>query len=444
MATHEEDPDVTIDVDVRAERAVLGAMMADREVVPKVCEIIQAQDFATPAHREMYAIMLRRYLSSEPIDEVAMAAVLVDTPVPGHRSFLSWIGGASYLHTLMQSFPLTANAPYYADTVRKRAIRRRVMRANAEVDQFTRDGNIEPDELVDRAIHTFNQVYSRRTDFGVTWRVGFDRAMEYMREVGQGAGLSFGFKDLEKLIGTGRPGQMIVVAGRPGSGKTVFAGSIARHVSVRQRIGALYVTLEMSAEEMMLRNVAAETQINYNRLRDNALTEADFDRLDFIAAELENVPLYTTDAPKMSVPQLVAAYNHHGGPRSVGLVVADYLQLFQTNAKLTSRQEQVAELSRDLKLAAKEMGVPLIVLAQLNRASEMRADKRPQLSDLRESGAVEQDADIVIMVHRPDYYDEYDRPGEADLMVVKNRHGPTGTVTVASQLQWMRFMDMAV
>lgn len=444
MTFHEATPDATIDTDIAAERAVLGAMMADCEVVPSVGEILQPADFAHPAHREMFAIMTRRYLHGEPVDEVAMAALLAETPVPGHRSFLAWIGGAGYLHTLMQSVPVSANAPYYAELVRKRAVRRRVMTATVQVDRLARDGNVDPDELVDRSIHVFNQVHNRRTEYGVTWRVGFERAMQYMREVGAGTGLSFGFKDLEKLIGTARPGQMIVIAGRPGSGKTVFAGSIARNIALRQNTGVLYSTLEMSAEEMMLRNLSAEGQINYNRLRDNCLTEADNDRLDWVAAEMETAPLVTVDVPKMSVVQLVAAFNHHGGPQKIGLVVADYLQLFQTNGRLASRQEQVAELSRDLKLSAKEMGVPLIVLAQLNRANESRTDKRPQLSDLRESGAVEQDADIVIMVHRPDYYDEYDRPGEADLMVVKNRHGPTGTVVVASQLYWMRFMDLAV
>lgn len=443
MTNHEDVPDPTVDVDIMAERAVLGAMMADRDIVPKISDIVQATDFAQPAHREMFAIMVRRHTMGEPIDEVAMAALLAETPAPGHRNFLAWIGGASYLHTLMQSFPVSANAPYYADNVRKRAIRRRVLEAGAGVKRLAQESACEPDELVDRSIHLLNQVHNRRPDYGVSWRVGFERAMEYMREVGQGAGLSFGFKDLEKYTGTGRPGQMIVVAGRPGSGKTVFAGSIARNVAIRQGIGVLYATLEMSVDEMMLRNISAEGKINYNLLRDNRLTEKDYERLDFVAAELESAPLITTDMPKMSVPQLVATFNHHGGARKIGLVVADYLQLFQTNGKLTSRQEQVAELSRDLKLAAKEMGVPLIVLAQLNRANEMRADKRPQLSDLRESGAVEQDADIVIMVHRPDYYDEYERPGEADLMIMKNRHGQTHTVPVASQLYWMRFMDMA-
>ena len=440
------EPVPTVGTDVVAERAILGAMMADPSLIPKLVTVVKPEDFYATINGELFNLIVSRFMRGEPTDEISMASTLADLPGGGtHSSFLSKIGGAGYLHTLMASSITPSSALYYADIVRKKALRRRVTEAAARIDMLARTGTNDPDELVDRAFHVIGTLNANRgTGRAISFRDAYQRAMQYMDEVARGATVSTGFRDLEALTGAPRPGQMIVIAGRPGSGKTVFGASIARNMAIRQNAAILYATLEMTVEEMALRNLAAEAQVNFTALRDRRLSDQEMDRIELTGARLDSAPFFTLDTPQLSVVQLNAEIAKCNAETPLAAVFVDYLQLVHANGKLVSRQEQVAELSRELKLSARENGLPIFVLAQLNRASEARSDKRPQLSDLRESGAVEQDADVVVMVHRPDYYDEYDRPGEADLMVVKDRHGPTGIVPVASQLQWMRFMDLAV
>lgn len=447
MAELADPSTATVGTDVTAERAVLGSMMASPGVIPEVALKLKSSDFWSSIHRELYDILLSRHMRGEPIDEIAIASVLAGMPGGNqHQSFLSKIGGAAYLHTLMASVTIPASAPFYAEEIRKRAVRREMDVVASQIGQMTRSGLVEPDELADRAVHLIRSSSLRSNGRAVDFRTACQHAAQYMDEEASGGGISTGFYRLEEMIGKPRAGQLIVIAGRPGSGKTVFAASIARNVAIRQHVGVLYATLEMSIAEMAMRTMSAECSINYTRLRDRKPTEADRQRMNEVYEKHDGVPFYTVDIPHLSVLDFCSEFHYANANADVpvGAGIFDYLQLAKTNSKLQSRQEQVAELSRDFKLAAKELGIPLFVVAQLNRGPEQRTDKRPQLSDLRESGAVEQDADVVIMVHRPDYYDEFDRPGEADLMVVKNRHGPTGTVAVRSQLEYMRFMNLVV
>lgn len=439
----ESIPAPTVGTDVAAERAILGAMMESPAIIPELAAILRPEDFFNAQHGQMYSILVSRYNKGEPVDAVTMGGVFAGMSTPGHRSFLAQIGGAGYLHTLIQSVPIPSSAPYLANVVRQKAVRRKVAATAEEIERLAKDGEAEADELVPRAVHLINTVDTRSKSRGVSWRDGWDRALAYMSETANSAAISTGFPDLERIIGKPRAGQVIVIAGRPGSGKSVFAASIARNIAVRQGLGALYCTMEMSVEEMMLRNISAEAGVLYHHLRDNQVTDQEMDRIVLAGARLEDAPLYTLDTPRLSVVEFNAEIHRLSARTPIATAVFDYLQLGQVNPRLTSREQQIAELSRDFKLAAKELGIPIFVLAQLNRANESRPDKRPQLSDLRESGAVEQDADVVIMVHRPSYYDENDRPGEADLLIVKNRHGQTGSVPVASQLHYMRFRDLS-
>ena len=427
--------------DLPAEQSVLGGMLLSKDAIADVVEILRTGDFYRPAHATVFDAILDLYGRGEPADAVTVAAFLQD------RGTLGRIGGAAYLHTLMSSVPTAANAGYYARIVAERAVNRAVIEAAQRVTQMAYAGG-DGDELVDRAQQAFYDLGDRpgKSDPRTLGSL-FTSTLDKIEAAGaqEEIGVPSGFRDLDRLVGGGRPGQLIVVGGRPGMGKSAFGVNWAEFAAINRRMPAAVITLEMDAGDLTLRVLASQARIPLQNLRNGRLTEDDWAKLARRMGELEDVPLLLDDTPNMTLMEIRAKARRLCEREGLRLLVVDYIGLMTPTRRSESRQQEVAEVSRGLKLLAMELGIPIIAVTQLNRGPEGRTDKRPTLADIRESGSVEQDADVVIFVHRDDYYDkESPRAGEADLIVAKHRNGPTDTVTVAAQLHFSRFVDMAV
>ncbi len=429
--------------DVAAEQSVLGGMLLHKDAIADVVEVVRSTDFYRPAHQTIFDVILDLYGRGEPADAITVSGELTRTGAIGR------IGGAPYLHTLLSSVPTAANAGYYARIVAERAILRRLVEAGTRIVQlgYASDGG-EVDDLVDRAQQAIYDVTERRTseDYVVLADV-MQPAMDEMEAIstraGSMTGVPTGFADLDRLTNGLHPGQLVVIAGRPGLGKSTLGLDISRSCSVKHGMTSAIFSLEMSKTEITMRLLSAEARIGLHNMRSGTMTDDDWAKLARRMGEVADAPLFIDDSPNLSMMEIRAKARRLKQRHDLRLVVIDYLQLMSGNKKAESRQQEVSELSRNLKLLAKELEVPVIAMSQLNRGPEQRTDKRPQLSDLRESGSIEQDADMVILLHREDYYEkESPRAGEADFIVAKHRNGPTDTITVAFQGHYSRFVDM--
>lgn len=430
--------------DVEAEKAVLGAMLLSREVIGDIEAILTPAAFYRPAHGTVFDAITREYAAGNPTDAVAITGVLTDNGAIGR------IGGMTYLHELVKAVPTAANGPYYARTVADRALRRELDATARRIQQLVAESNGPASELLDRAQQMLTTVDPGTADDDGSrlWGDIIPEALEAIEQAadhdGQTPGIPTGLIDLDRLLDGLRPGQLVVIAARPGIGKTVLAAQIAQHASWRHKLSSLMFSLEMTRLELAMRLLSAESGVPLKTIQTGQLDDTAWTKVTRVAGESADAPLRIDDNPNLTLADIRArSRRHHRRDGGLALITVDYLQLVST-PKSENRQVAVSTLTRGLKLLAKELEVPLVVVAQLNRGPEHRTDKRPQLSDLRESGAIEQDADVVILVHRDDYYDkESPRAGEADLIVDKNRGGATDTVTVASQLHLARFASFA-
>ena len=429
--------------DLAAEQCVLGGMLMSKDAISDVMEVIQPGDYYRPAHQLVHEAVLDLYGRGEPADAVTVADVL------GKRGELGRVGGATYLHTLIASVPTAANAGYYARIVRERAILRRLVEVGTRIVQLGYAGDADADELVDRAQAEIFGVTERRTseDYLPLAEImpGTLDEIEAIGSRGGGmAGVPTGFADLDSLTNGLHPGQMIVIAARPAIGKSTLALDLARAAAVKHRLATVIFSLEMSRNEITMRLLSAEARVALHAMRTGQMGEEDWTRLARRMSEVVDAPLFIDDSPNMSMMEIRAKCRRLKQRQDLKLVIVDYLQLMSSPRRIDNRQQEVSEMSRSLKLLAKEIDVPVIAISQLNRGPEQRTDKRPMLSDLRESGSIEQDSDVVILLHREDAYErESPRAGEADLIVAKHRNGPTATVTVAFQGHYSRFVDMA-
>jgi replicative DNA helicase len=432
--------------DVVAEQCVLGAMLLSKDAIADVVEVLRPGDFYRPAHQMVYDAVLDLYGRGEPADPVTIAAELT------RDGAIAKIGGAPYLHTLIASVPTAANAAYYAHIVRERAILRRLVEAGTRIVQMgygAANAGGEVDDIVDRAQQEVYDVTDRRTseDY-IRLEEVLQQAFDEIEAMGSRGselyGIPTGFRELDELTNGLHPGQLIVVAGRPGSGKSTMGLDTLRAASIHHQHTSVLFSLEMGRNEITMRLLSAEAQILLQRLRTGQMTDPDWNRLARRMGEIAQAPLFIDDSPNLTMMEIRAKARRLKQRHDLKLVVVDYLQLMTSPKRVENRQQEVAEMSRSLKLLAKELEVPVIAISQLNRGPEQRSDKRPQMADLRESGAIEQDADLVILLHREDMYErESPRAGEADLIVAKHRHGPTATITVAFQGHYSRFVDMA-
>jgi replicative DNA helicase len=435
---------------IEAEQSVLGAMMLSKDAIADVVEVLRPNDFYRPAHQVIYDSVLDLYGRGEPADAVTVSAELT------RNGQLMRVGGAPYLHTLISLVPTAANAGYYAEIVAERATLRRLVLAGTRIVQMgyeTASGSATDitgtvDDVVDRAQAEIYEVTERRTSEDYVHiesllQPTLDEIDKISSTGGIGTGIPTGFHQLDEYTNGLHPGQMITVAGRPGSGKSTLALDFARSAAVKNGKPAVIFSLEMSKIEIMMRMFSAEATVSLANMRSGHMSDQDWTRLARRSSELAEAPLFIDDSPNLTMMEIRAKARRLRQRHDLELVVIDYLQLMTSGKRVESRQQEVSEFSRAVKLLAKELEVPVVVLSQLNRGPEQRTDKKPMLSDLRESGSIEQDSDVVLLVHRPDLYEpETERAGEADLIIAKHRNGPTATCAVAFQGRYSRFADM--
>lgn len=429
--------------DIDAERALLGTLMLNGDAAAEhtTNRRLTAAHFYRPAHGLVFDAIARLVAAGERPDAVTVAAELM------RSGDLRIVGGAPYVHTIMAAVG-GAGANAYADIVLGHAHAREQIELHTRSIQHLVNGTppAEVRESTEAALFEQDPRYHHGASGLTHWEAFtgdvFDVAEA--RQRGEGFGVPTGFVDLNNLTNGWQPGQLIVVAARPALGKSALALTFARGAASAQQPVAFY-SLEMTARELTARGMAGLGRVPLSNINAGNLDEHGWSRLAIARERVANLPVYIDDNPSLTVPAMLTAARRLAASRvGLGLVVVDYMQLAETARRYDSRQQHVADVSRGLKMMAKTLGVPVIALAQLNRESEHRQDKRPVLSDLRESGQIEQDADVVILIHREDAHGpEPTRPGEADLIIAKHRNGPTATITVAFQGHYQQFADMA-
>lgn len=426
-----------------AEESVLGSMLLSKDAIGEIAEILKGMDFYRPQHETIFDVVMDLYARGEPADPITVTAEL------GRKGDLKRVGGAAYVHSLTGAVPTTANATHYARIVREKAQLRRLVSAGTRIVQlgYSEDGG-DVDEILNAAQAEVHAVAENRSkeDYVSFADMSDDiiSELEFIaKNKGKLTGVPSGFSDLDHLTQGLHPGQMIIVAARPAMGKSTFALDVCRSAAIHHGITSAMFSLEMSRSEIAMRLLSAETGVFLSKMRSGEMSAQDWSQVTKSVSQVSQAPLYIDDSPNMSMLEIRSKCRRLKQQHNLGLVVLDYLQLMSSGKRVESRQQEVSEFSRSLKLLAKELEVPVIAVAQLNRGPEQRSDRRPMLADLRESGSLEQDADVVLLLNRPDYYDEEDRPGEADIIVAKHRNGPTATIPVVFQGAQARFGNLA-
>jgi replicative DNA helicase len=417
-------------------------MLLSQEAVAEVFEVVSGADFYAPKHELIYNAVLSLFGKGEPTDVIAVTDEL------NKSGGLVKAGGADYLHSLTSYVPTAANASYYAKIVSDKAILRRLIDAGTRIAQSGYESQGEVEDLVNQAqaeVYKVSSLSSREDYVGLS-----DSIEAAIREIetaqkrgGEMTGVPTGFTDLDAYTHGLHPGQLVIVAARPAVGKSTFALDVARNAAIKHNQATIFFSLEMGRAEIAMRMLSAESSIYLQYMRKGTVSEGDWTKLAAVRGRINDAPLYIDDSPNMSLVEIRAKCRRLAQQVDLKMVVIDYIQLMSSGKKVESRQQEVSEFSRALKLLAKELGLPVVALSQLNRQAEQAKDKRPELSHLRESGSLEQDADVVILLHREGIYEkDHPRAGEADLILAKQRNGPTGTVTVAFHGQYSRFVNM--
>ena len=428
--------------DIDAEKSVLGAMLSSKDAIADVVEEIKGVDFYRPGHELIFNTITDLYGRGDPADTVTTADEL------DRRGELERAGGRLYLAELLTNVTVTANATYYAKIVAEKAVLRRLVEASIRIAQMGYQGQGEVADIVDAAQQTLYDVSTRKTSeeyhpLSELFESTFDE-LEAIEARGDAmAGIPTGFTDLDELTNGFMPGQMVIVAARPAMGKSTLALDFARAAAIKNHLAAAIFSLEMGRNEIVMRLLSAEAGIELSRMRAGRLSEEDWQRMVDKTTQISSAPLFIDDSPNLTMMEIRAKARRMKQKFDLKLIIIDYMQLMTSGKKVESRQLEVSEFSRQIKLLAKELEIPVVALSQLNRGPEQRTDKKPMMSDLRESGSLEQDADVVILLHREDVYDkESPRAGEADIIVAKHRNGPTRTVPVVFQGHYSRFVDM--
>jgi len=428
--------------DLLAEQSALGGMMLSKDAVADVVETVRSTDFYIPKHEIIFDAILSLYSHGEPTDVITVTDELTKI------GELSRAGGAEYLHTLTSLVPTAANAGFYSTIVAERALLRRLVEAGTRIAQMGYSGEGEVLDLVNTAqAEIYSVTGGTQTEDYVPLTDAVTAAIDEIEAAklkdGQMSGVPTGFADLDELTNGFHGGQLIIVAARPALGKSTLALDFARSASIHHDMPSIFFSLEMGRSEIAMRLLAAEASVPLQSMRKGTVDARDWTTIAQTRGRINDAPLYIDDSPNMTLVEIRAKCRRLKQRVGLKMVIIDYLQLMTSGKRVESRQQEVSEFSRALKLLAKELQVPVIALSQLNRGPEQRADKMPAISDLRESGSLEQDADMVILLHRESAYEKDNpRAGEADLIVAKHRNGPTRTVTVAFHGHYSRFADM--
>lgn len=425
-----------------AEQAVLGSMLLEEEIIDVVVDLLKAEDFYRQEHQSIFLGIIELREANEPVDLITVTDRL------RQKEELEGVGGAAYLASLANVVPTAANAIHYAHIVAEKALLRNLIRACTQLAQYAYEETLEVNELINAAEKMIMDFSQRKRQEGFVELKEilvhtFDRLEMLNQQEGTVTGVPT-FTELDKLLSGLQPSDLIICAARPGMGKTSFCLNIAQNAAVKHKIPVAVFSLEMSKEQLALRLLSGQALIDQYKLRTGRLQVEDWERLTSAAGPLSEAPLFIDDTPGISTLEVRAKSRRLKNEHGLGLVVVDYLQLMQGRRKAENRQQEISEISRSLKALARELEVPVLALSQLSRAVEHTQDKKPSLSHLRESGALEQDSDCVIFIHREDYFDpDTEKKGIAEIIVAKHRNGPVGTVEMAFLPEFTRFMDLA-
>lgn len=417
------------------EGAVLGGMLLSPAAIEDVLQVLTGPDFRDPRHEAIFDAIAGLAVLGQPVDAVTVADALQ------RDGSLQRVGGSAYLHTLIASVPTAANAGYYAQIVADRGVERRLHAAGQRItDLAAQPGAIgEKVAAAHAALLTATDTARTRNVSGRLIGADLDAYLDQLEDP-QTDGILWPFLDLNLACNPLTPGQLVIVGARPAVGKTSFGLDVARHAAINQKQRVLVHTLEMSRREIQDRIVAAESRVKLANLITHKPDAADWEKISHAIARLNDAPLVVDDSERLTLTDLRQSIRRH----KPALVILDYLQLCTLNPQASSRREGLEEFSRGIKVLAKAEQVPIVAMAQLNRGPELRANKRPYMSDLREAGAIEQDADLILLLHREDMHDkDSKRAGEADVIIAKQRNGATGDVPIGCQLHYARFCDLA-
>lgn len=427
---------------IEAEQSVLGSLLMDKDALLKVADFLRADDFYREDHQVIYTAILRLFEKRKPID------VLTLTDFLEKEKKLSDIGGASYLTTLVNSVPTSANITTYAQIIQQKATLRRLISAASTIAELGFDEMAEMETVLDKAesaLFSVSQKYVKQyfTPIKDILADSFDRIDKLHKEKGVLRGVPSGFKDLDSLLAGFQNSDLIILAARPSIGKSSLALNFIDHIAGEQKIPVGIFSLEMSKEQIIDRFLCLRGNVDSWKLRTGNLDDEDFGKLNYAMGVLSESPIYIDDSPIVNVMEIRTKARRLQADHGLGLIVIDYLQLLSgtTIRGADSRVQEVSEISRNLKSLARELDVPVIALSQLSRAVEHRDNKRPMLADLRESGSIEQDADVVMFIYRDDYYDkDTENPNIAEILIRKHRNGPTGDVSLFWKPEYMKFV----
>lgn len=427
---------------VEAEQAVLGCMLLDSDVIPTVTELIRSSDFYREDHREICEAITDIVEQAGPVDIITVSEQLQ------RRGTLEKAGGMDYLASITSAVPTTANARHYAKIVEGKSLLRKLIKAAQEIAGMSYEAADEAEFVLDRAEKSIFDIIERRSTQGFAHIKDvlletFIRLEELYNSKSPITGVPTGFTDLDMKTAGLQNSDLVLIAARPGMGKTALALNIAQYAAVQKHVPVALFNLEMSKDQLVNRMLCSEVMVDSHRMRTGRLDDEDWKKIARALGPLSEAPIYIDDTPGVTVMDIRAKCRRLKLEKKLGLVVIDYLQLMRGREKAESRQQEVSEISRSLKILAKELSVPVLTMSQLSRGPESRSDHRPMLSDLRESGAIEQDADIVMFLYRDDYYNpDSEKKNRAEIIIAKHRNGSTGTIYLKWFDKYTKFANL--
>lgn len=428
---------------LEAEQSIIGGLLLDQESFDQVGDLLEVEDFYNPQHQLLYSSIRELKAKNQPVDVITLTNHLQS------QGKIDDAGGYEYLVQLLEKTISAAHIPTYAKIVHEKSMLRKLIATSSHIiERAYSPDSLEVDVLMDQAEAEIMKVGEKKASQGLVGSMdivksSIQKIEELYNKKADLTGVSSGFRDLDAMTAGLHPGELTIIAARPSMGKTAFSLNMAQAVAVRQKKTVAYFSLEMGKEAVMMRMLSAESKVSMSEIRNGRIQDSSWPRLIQAAGSLSEAPLFIDDTSGVSPFEIRARCRRLKSKHGLDLIMIDYLQLMDLKLRVESRERAVSEISKNLKVLAKELQVPVVALAQLNRGVEGRADRRPMLSDLRESGSIEQDADVIMMLYRDDYYDkeDSDKQGKAEVIIGKQRNGPTGTVHLKFDAKTNRFLD---
>jgi replicative DNA helicase len=430
---------------IEAEQSILGSILLENNAINSVLEILTKGDFYNEAHRKIFSVIIELSEKNEPVDLITLSNAMKD------KNLLDSVGGTTYLASLVDNVPSAANVANYSKIVKEKAILRGLIGSATEIIDSCYETGSDVDQVLDKAEHSIFEISENKV------RPAFFPIRDIVKDSFRSiedlysrkeliTGVPTGFEKIDDLTSGLQKSELIIIAGRPSMGKTAFALNIALFAAMEAQTPAAIFSLEMSKEQLAFRLLSSEGKVDSQRLRKGFLGETDWPKLTTAAGRLSDAPLFIDDTPAITVLEMKAKSRRLKADSGLGLIVVDYIQLMRSGSYRDSREQEISEISRSLKALAKELRVPVVALSQLNRKVEDRTNRRPQMADLRESGAIEQDADVIAFIYRDEVYnksEENSEKGIAEIIIAKQRNGPTGTVKLAFVDKYTSFQNLA-